>query len=153
VAEELKSTEQRVQRYNTSIIELQAELAKTRTALEMSRAMSNQPDWSKLLVLLGDQLGEEVVLNNCQLVATNKDGKKETDHLQESFSSLAADIPLAERRHKLELSGFGRRQSSVARFALRLEEIGVFDSVKLMSAYRQPFLNDKAVAFRIECSI
>ena len=153
VAEELESSEQRVQRYNAAITELQAELAKTRMALEMSRAISNQPDWSKLLVLLGDQLGEEVVLNNCQLAATNEDGKEKADHLQESFSSLAADMPLAKRRHKLEVSGFGRRQSSVARFVLRLEEIGVFDSVKLISAYRQPFLTDKAVAFRIECSI
>jgi len=153
VAQELKSTEQRVQRYNASIIELRAQLAKTRTALEMSRAISSQPDWSKLLVLLGDQLGEEVVLSKCQLVAISKDGKGGTAHLQESFSSLAAGMPLAERRHKLELSGFGRRQSSVSRFVLGLETIGVFDSVRLINSYRQPFLNDQAVAFSIECSI
>lgn len=153
VTQELKSTEQRVQEYNASITELRAQLAKTRTALEMSRAISSQPDWSKLLVLLGDQLGEEVVLNNCQLVAVNKDGKNMTAHLQESFSSLAAGMPLSERRHKLELSGLGRTQSSVSRFVLRLEEIGVFDSVRLVNSYRQPFLNDQAVAFSIECSI
>lgn len=153
VAEELKSIERRVQQYNAGIIELRAELAKTRAALEMSRAISSQPDWSKLLVLLSDQLGEEVVLNNCQLIATNKNGKEGTGHLQESSSSLAAGMPLAERRHKLELSGFGRRQSSVSQFVLRLEKIGVFDSVRLINSYRQPFLNDQAVAFSVECSI
>lgn len=153
VAEELKSSEQCAQRYNASIMELRADLAKTRTALEMSRAMSNQPDWSKLLFLLGGQLGEEVVLNNCQLVATNKDGKEGAGYLQGSASPLATDMPLPERRYKLELSGFGRKQSSVARFVLRLEEIGVFDSVKLINAYRQPFMNNRAVAFSVECSI
>ena len=153
VAEELKSTEQRVQRCNAGIIELQAELAKTTTALEMTTAISSQPDWSKLLVLLGDQLGEEVVLNKCNLVATEKDGKEATGHLQQSSSPSAAHIPLAERRHMLELSGFGRRQSSVSQFLLRLEKIGVFDSVRLISSYRQPFLNDQAVAFSVQCSI
>lgn len=153
VVEELNSTEQRVQRYNAVIIELREELAKTTTALEMSRAISNQPDWSKLLVLLGDQLGEEVVLNNCQLVAVNEDGKNETGHLQESSSFLAASTSLAERRHKLEISGFGKTQSSVSRFVLRLEKIGIFDSVRLINSYRQPFLNGQAVAFGVECSI
>jgi Tfp pilus assembly protein PilN len=153
VAKELKSAEQRVQRYNAMIIGLREELAKTRMALEMSRAISSQPDWSKLLTLLSDQLGEEVVLNNCQLVVTDKDGKEAPGHLQKSFSASGAGTPLAERRHKLELSGFGRTQSSVSRFVLRLEKIGVFDSVRLINSYRQPFLNDQAVAFSVQCTI
>ena len=153
MTEEFKSTEQRVQRYNVSIVELRKELAKARTALEMNRAMTSQPRWSKLLILLGDQLGDEVVLNNCQLAALNKNGKDSTGPLQESFSSSAADTRLAEQRYKLNLSGLGRTQSSVSQFVLRLERIGVFDSVRLVNSYRQPFLSGHAVTFSVECSI
>ena len=150
MTEELKSAVQQIERYNVSVVELRKELAKARTALEMNRAITSQPGWSKLLILLADQLGDEVVLNNCQLVVLNTDG---TGHLQESLSSSAAGMPPAGRRHKLKLSGLGRRQSSVSQFVLRLEKIGLFGSVRLINSYRQPFLNEQAVAFSVECSI
>lgn len=150
VAQELKSAEQTVEQHNATIRQLREELAEAGTALITSRAIiDSQLDWSKLLILLGDQLGQEVVLNNCQLAALNKDNNDGT----ESFSPSAADMGLAERRYRLKMSGLGRTQSSVSQFVLRLERIGLFDSVTLVNSYRQPFLNGQAVAFSVECSI
>jgi hypothetical protein len=62
-------------------------------------------------------------------------------------------VVLAQRRYGLKLSGFGRTQTSVSQFVLRLERIGIFESVRLLNSYRQAFLNDQAIAFSLECRI
>jgi len=153
VMEELKSTAERIEGYNSTILELQKKLAKATAELEASKAISSQPDWSKLLILVGDELREEVVLNNCQLTTLNKSHKDVTNNLQELLSSSPAGVLLAERRYRLELSGFGRTQTSVSQFVLRLERMQIFDSVRLVNSCRQTFLNNEAVAFSIECGI
>lgn len=152
VIEEIKSTAERIERYSSTIKELQEKLAKATAELEASKAISCQPDWSKLLVLLSGELGEEVVLGNCQIVMLNK-GHNVKNNLRELFSSSDPAALLAERRYKLALSGYGRTQTAVSQFVLRLERMRIFDSVRLINSYREAFLNNEAVAFSIECSI
>ncbi len=142
--EELAFTEQRIEEYNATISEFRQKLAKAQAELEAGKVISGQPDWTKLLVLVGDELREEVVLDDCQLTTLN---------LQEPLSSSPPSVYLAERQYKLELSGFGRTQTSVSQFVLRLEQMQIFDKVELLNSRRQAFLNNKAVAFSIECSI
>lgn len=152
---ELKSAAERIEGYSSTIQELQKKLAKATAELEASKAISCQPDWSKLLVLLSGELGEEVVLNNCQIVMLNK-GRNVTNNLQELFSSSNPAALLAKRRYKLELNGYGRTQTAVSQFVLRLEStLGgrIFDSVRLVNSCREAFLNNEAVAFSIECRI
>ncbi len=153
VMEELKSTAERIEGYNSTILELQEKLAKATAELEASKAISSQPDWSKLLILVGVELGEDIVLKNCQLATLNKSHKDVTNNLQKSLSSSPSGGLLAERRYRLELSGFGRTQTSVSQFVLRLERMQIFDSVRLVNSFRQAFLNNEAVAFSIECGI
>ena len=51
----------------------------------------------------------------------------------------------------LLLGGLGRTQSSVAQFVVRLEQTGLFDEVKMITATREPFLSNEAVGFKLEC--
>ena len=150
--EELKSTAVRIEGYRTTIQELQKKLTKATAELEASKAISCQPDWSKFLILLGGELGEEVVLNNCRLAMLNN-GSNVTNNLQELFSSSNPEAILAERRYRLELSGYGRTQTAVSQFVLRLEQMRLFDSVRLVNSCREAFMKNEAVAFSIECSI
>lgn len=151
--EELAFTAQRIKGYNSKISEFQKKLVKTKAELEASKVISCQPDWTKLLVLIGDELKEEVVLENYQLVTTSKSRGDVTNSLQELLSSSPPSVFLAERQYTLELSGFGRTQTSVSQFVLRLEQMQIFDSVELVNSRRKTFLNSEAAAFSIECSI
>lgn len=143
VIDELAFTNERIEGYNTSIRELQKQLASIQSELEAARVINCQPDWMKLFVLVGDELKEDVVLKNCQLTATSRKNEK----------SLSPGAFLADRQFRLELSGFGRTQTSVSQFVLRLEQMEMFDSVELVNSRRQSFLNNEAVTFNIECRI
>jgi len=156
IVEQLKSAAKSIEQYNSTIIELREKVAEAMEALETVGAVSSQPDWSKLLILLSNELQEEVVLNSCRLVSLDKNDKNVRDHLQELLSSLPVGVLLAERRFCLSLSGFGSTQSSISQFVLRLEEIKIFESVRLTDSHRQRFgapdwIGGEAVAFSIEC--
>jgi hypothetical protein len=153
VIEQLALTEQRIEGYNATMSEFRQKLAESQTELEASKSISSQPDWTKLLILVGDELEDQIVLSVCQLATLSKDGETVTSNLQESLSSAPPGVHVAERQYRLELSGFGRTQTSVSQFVLRLEQMQIFDKVELINSRRQDFLSDKAVAFNIRCSI
>ena len=152
VVAELAFTAQRIEGYNAKISELNNKLATTKAALEAGQVINSQPDWTKLLVLVGHELKEEIVLAECQLLATSKNSGNAMNGVQ-NMSSSSPSAFLAERQYTLELSGFGRTQTSVSQFVLRLEQMEMFDSVELVNSRRQSFLNTEAVVFNIECSI
>lgn len=152
VVAELAFTAQRIEGYNAKISELNNKLATTKAALEAGQVINSQPDWTKLLVLVGHELKEEIVLAECQLLATSKNSGNAMNGVQ-NMSSSSPSAFLAERQYTLELSGFGRTQTSVSQFVLRLEQMEMFDSVELVNSRRQSFLNTEAVVFNIECRI
>jgi len=151
--EQIEFTTQRLEEYNSKISELQNTLVKAKAELESGKVISCQPDWTKLLVLVGGELKEEVVLEDCRLVTTNKSREGAANSLPQWLSSSSPSAFLAERQYKLELSGFGRTQTSVSQFVLRLEQMQMFDSVELVNSRRKTFLNNEAAAFSIECRI
>ena len=153
VIEELTFASARITDYNTTISELREQLKKAEVELKIDKLISSEPDWAKLLVLVGDELKGEIVLDNCQLATFNKNHQDMMNNLQELLSSSPPSIFMAERRYRLELSGFGRTQTSVVQFALRLEQMQMFDKVEIVTSRRQAFLNSNAVAFAIECEI
>jgi hypothetical protein len=153
IEEERKDVELRIQERNSDLVRLRREIAEAAAELQISKAILGQPDWSKLLGVLGAELGEEIVLSQCWLATLDPDGREVTKNLQQWLSSSPLGALLSERRYGLRLCGFGRSQGAVSEFLLRLERLGVFESVGLVNSYRQPFLNSQAVAFNIECRI
>ncbi|MHC4293955.1 MAG: PilN domain-containing protein [Planctomycetota bacterium] len=155
-AEELKgkreATENQIEDSKLTINKLREDLSDTRFALEASKAMGNQPDWSTLLCLLAHQLGDDIVLEGCELSPLEA-GDAGTD-ISTILANLSnKDVPLGQRRYRVKLSGFGRTQTAVSQFVLRLERIEFFDEVKTIRSNRQSFRTAKAVAFQVECSI
>jgi hypothetical protein len=57
------------------------------------------------------------------------------------------------RRFTVELRGLATTQPAVSQFVLRLQQIGLFDDVKLLRTGREPVFNTSAVSFEITCVI
>jgi len=148
---QLATVTQEVEQDNQTMLKLRRELAEATSALETARAIHAQPDWSKLLMGLADQLGEEIVISRCRLVTVADGDKVITEPWSESSRVKPLSTLLTECRHRLTLTGYGKTQESVSRFVLRLEGVGAFDLVRLASSSRQSFLDGEAAAFTVEC--
>jgi len=153
IEKERQSVEQSIVQYNSTVAQLRGKLAQAVEEQRLGRAILRQPNWSELLGLIAEGLGTDIVLNHFGLVVLGADGREATGDLQQWLATPAASPLLAEGRYKLRLIGFGHSQNSVAQFILRLEQTGIFGSVRLMNTNRQAFLDDQAVAFSIECNI
>jgi len=151
MAKHLEAAAQQIERDNRALLEARRQLAETMIALETTMAIHGQPDWSKLLTGLSVQVGDQIVLNRCQLTTVTADDKVITAESSGSLPALPLGAFLTGCRHNLVLNGYGKSQESVSRFVLRLEESGAFDLVRLANSSRQTFLKGEAVAFVVEC--
>jgi Tfp pilus assembly protein PilN len=151
VADLLAQTTQRIDTDNETMTAIRRQLSEVAAAMQTAHAMKQQPDWSRLLVGLSEQLGENVVLSRCQLETFGDDDQPLADGEASTVASKSLGALLTERRYKLRLTGFGKRQEDVSQFVLRLEAAGVFERVHLASSSRQTFLDGQAVAFVVEC--
>jgi hypothetical protein len=150
-AEQLAAAEKQIKQDNDAMVELRRTLAEMTAALETTQAIREQPDWSRLLTGLSREVGQELVLNRCQLVAVREDGKPLTESWSEALLKKPLRALVAKHRYQLVLQGYGQTQESVSQFALGLEGIGLFERVRLINSRRQTFLNGQAVAFTVEC--
>jgi hypothetical protein len=148
--QQITLTEQ-VEQSNLELLGFRKNLGEATTALETTRAIHHQPDWSRLFLGLSERLGDEIVLARCQLTTLTQDNRIVAEQWADSMPARPLSTLLKECRHTLLLSGFGKSQESVSRFVLRLEGTGVFHLVRLVNSNRQTFLDKEAVAFSVEC--
>jgi Tfp pilus assembly protein PilN len=148
--QQLERADEQIKVQTQDLAVLRRRLAEAMMALETTQAVRGQPDWSKLLVGLSTQLGEEMVLNRFQLTTLTADNRVIA---VEGGAVPAGPLGtfLNGCRHTLVLNGYGKSQEAVSRFVLRLEGSGVFDLVRLVNSSRQTFLKGEAVAFVVEC--
>jgi hypothetical protein len=151
LAEQLAAAGDQIKQNSDAVLELRRTLAETTAAMETSRAIREQPDWSRLLSGLSHELGQELVLNRCQLVAVREDGKPLTEAWNEALLAKPLRSLMSKHRYQLVLQGYGQTQEAVSKFALGLEGIGLFERVWLINSSRQTFLSSQAVAFTVEC--
>jgi len=131
-ASELTNARQRITELNTRINELRRSLTQFTTLRDTALALSDHPDWSILLAVLGPTTGDQIVLRDI---------------------SLKPDSSKASAALALQLRGFTDSQPAVSQFVLRLQQLGLFDEVKLLRTGREPILNTSAVTFEITCTI
>jgi Tfp pilus assembly protein PilN len=112
-------------------VKLRGQLAEAQSRLQAEQSIATEPDWSVLLALLADLVGDDVVLNDCRLAPASE---------KSEFTSLT-------------IRGFARTQTSVSTFALRLEGVNLFDQVKLIKSNRETYMNADAVSFEMECTL
>ncbi len=153
IDDEYEAAVKKIEQNNSVISSIKQKLGIDKQELEVCRAMLSQPDWSRLLVLIANELGDEIVLTSYKLFSVLPDGTEAAGKLKSWLGALDKETQLAERGYGIRLNGFGRSQGSVSMFVLRMEQIGIFSSVRLLNSNRQNFLNDNAVAFTIECRI
>jgi len=151
LAKQLAAAESQIKLNDDAMLELRRTLTSASAAMETSRAIHHQPNWSRLLAGLVYELGQELVLSRCQLVAMREDGKPLTEPWNEATLAKPLCVVLSKHQYQLVLHGFGQTQESVSRFVLQLEGIGLFKRVRLISSSRQTFLDSQAVAFTVEC--
>lgn len=120
---------------------LRPQLNERRLILAAGRSISDQPDWSRMLTYLADEvLGDTVVLTHCQLMPDTKAKEAGTRNLQ--------DLPLT-----FTVTGFAKSAPEVSQFVLRLEQMALFDKVVLVQTSRESLLNDMAIAFEVHCEL
>lgn len=153
VADSLRSTTDKIKEYNQSMIDLRKDLATGRVRLQTVRAIQCQPDWSTLLRAISEAMDQDMVLDKCRLVTLDPNNRDLLDRSSDKAAPQYAGAILGDRRYDLKISGFSLTQSSVSLFVLRLEQLGIFESVRLAKSRKQAFLGGLATAFSIECRI
>jgi hypothetical protein len=175
VTDELGRVTRQVGEATAQLATLGPELTEAKIQLDASRAVSVQPDWSLLLGLLGKLLGETVVLTNVQLtpaapvvtvpkeitsskrlgLAAPADEADGTGKPKAKRSKPAAEEEQARKllSFKMTIEGVAESQPEVSQFVLRLEQVKLFDQVKLVETSRTTLNGQTAAAFRVECSM
>ncbi len=143
VAEGLDKTAGRVALARQQIAELKQQLFESQRLLAASRVLADQPDWSLLLATVSGTLGEEIVLQSCDLKPEGASGGP--------GSLLRGATADPAGRFVLALRGYGRSQAAVAQFVLRLERTGLFEQVQTVKIKREELLGREAVGFQLRC--
>ncbi len=161
VADELASVQKQIATTNQQLSIIQPELLEARSQLEASRAVAIQPDWSVLMMLLSRLRGEAIVFERLLLaplkIEPPKPAAKKPGAPPRPGSAAAKKAQEEDARkpmhYGLQLTGLGRSQQDVSDFVLRVEQSGLFDSVKLVETTRFPFGTAHAISFKIECEM
>jgi len=114
------------------------ELTAARQKLQSLQLVGKQPDWSLLLRLTADQMGDNVVMETC------------------SLRHVAAAGPEAERARQalvFEMTGVARSEKDVSDFVLKLEKCGLFREVKHVNTSQRTFHEQKAFSFHLKCRL
>ncbi len=149
---QLAQVAERIEQSNAAITALQPQLAHVRLSLAIEQQIVSQPDWSILLAMLGEVMGEDIVLRECELTPLYADGQRSPSGMA-LMHGPNGTIKLGAHQYQLHLSGLGRSQSAVSRFVLRLEETRLFEQVKLINTMREPVRGIDAFSFKLECTL
>ena len=124
---------------------LNQELGQTGKKLHTAQEIGGQPDWGALLAILSQNTTQNVVLNYCRM-----DRAQTTEIAPKAgeVKTASGDFPVV-----LELGGFAKVQSDVSGYVLSLENLGLFDKVKLVKTSREMYQGQEAVSFRLECTL
>jgi len=132
-----------IQSADRAIRMLQGELATQEATLKANQVLEGQPDWSRLLALLAQSLGDGVIVRRCELKPVPQQGPV-----------TSASAPAKEGdAYLLKVGGVGRAVADVLRFAGELERSGIFDQIRLVKTDTEPFLSGAATSYEMECSL
>ena len=149
----LATVNDEIQRTERVIAGLRAQLAVAQSTLRGNQAIVLQPDWSILLGLLGQQVGDEVVLKTCNVrPGSARRGDARRGAPRPGGDATAADT-VEPPPYVLEASGMALDHASANRFVLRLEQTRLFSRVSLLDTAREPFFDKNLIAFRLECAL
>jgi hypothetical protein len=145
---DLARVKQDIEQSNKQLLIVRQQFAEAQQTMTSVKAISDQPDWSVLMAVVAKSLGDEVVLNRCELAPV----KEEVQPINMVTKKDVSQTP-ASRRVLLHLSGVGHSQGQVAQFVLRLEATDLFEHVNLLHTTRQVLMGGEAVGFELDCPL
>lgn len=147
VTGEQETTTARMQEVSRRIRAAHGELEALNQKLEAIQAVESQPDWSMLLAVLPESTRGDIVLTQCELAP---DRPAATAAVPSAPNNVPRDAAAA---YSLRIAGFGQTIAAVLRLARELEQMGLFDHVRLVRTNGEPFLSGTATRFQIECTL
>lgn len=149
-AGELEGVTEQIQKTNHAIALLRPELAAAQRMLEVTEAVTQQPNWSLFLALLAHQLHGEIVLHGCTLEPDNAAAATQEDL---NLDSNDGRIGHEQDSFIFRVDGMGRTQATVSQFVLRLERCGLFSQVTLVNTQRQQMWDTDVFRFQLACKL
>jgi Tfp pilus assembly protein PilN len=122
----------RITQLTSEVAATNKELTEARTRYAATLMLTGRPDWSVLLPLLGQSMGDDVVLKELK---------------------LAQSKGQVTRQYGLEMRGVARTAAAASNFVSTLEETRLFDEVRLLRTGREPFMNESMVSFDVQCKL
>lgn len=138
-ARELAAIEREQGQLTKLLDESRSRAQKAESLLAAARAIADHPDWSLLLNLLGKLRGDQVDLARVALGYRRPDPGAKAE-------------PRQTRGYWVRITGQALDQAAVARFAVRLEDAGLFDRVALTES-RKGAGDAALIDFQIEAFI
>lgn len=130
VAAELTETRQRISQLNSQLSQQRRAAIEVAARRSFIDTIANKPDWSLLLKLIDSNVGDDIVLRDCQLQPAATRG-------QLNFT----------------MNGMAETPSKVTQFVARLQQTGLFQDLKIARSERQPFGNTTGICFQLNCTM
>ena len=123
------------------------QLSEATATLLATRVVHEEPDWSMLMGLIADVLADDAVLERFSLEPAEAPKGGSGDGAAPKAGGVSG------RSYVLLLTGASRSQQGVADFVIRLEELGLFDRVKLLESRRGAPSGEELVGFDVRCEL
>ncbi len=152
---DLEEINERAKAVEAELAQLRSDLGRSNAELAASQKIGFQPDWSVLLSLLSTTIGDSIVLRDCQLLTNQASDSSSSKNARPTFlqeEETAKESVAGLGSVELLIAGLGLSQQDVSEYVLRLEQLELFNQVKLVETRREPFLDSQAIAFHIQCN-
>lgn len=130
-------------------------LAGVQRELAVSERIRSNPEWSRLISLLGRYVGDGAVVESCRLAEAPMPAAPRTATPPTSSPGTQppkADPP-AHPGYILSLSGAAKDQDRVSAIVLAMEESGLFTQTTLVHMRRRALLRGEAIGFEIRAEL
>lgn len=147
--EQIKAAAERIERAENGLRELRPQLMRTRRQVEATRAVCEHADWSILLALYAAHRNGEIGIESCEITTPRSEPAAQAPNAKPAKT----EKPQADPGVQVALTGFGITPGAVTTFALRLEESGVFSSVRIAETTPRDVHGVSATWFRLRCTL
>jgi Tfp pilus assembly protein PilN len=141
---ELSDVQSSAKTAQNSVNALKRQLADATQRQVVAEEVRTRPDWSLLLVCLGREVGSDVVLREVQVSPLNRTSR---DNLPKDLQVFGTGC------YTVSIKGVGLSQQAVSQFTLRLQDLGLFESVQMVRSGREPLGNVTGIGFDLQCQL
>jgi hypothetical protein len=144
VADELARTQAQVVQVRSQASQVAKQLFEADATRRGAEALVDQPDWSILMSGVAALTGDDLMLREFHLTPAEETGAR---------AGASAQPTTRPAHYELRLRGLGRQQQAVGQFVVRLQQLGLFDEVRLARSGREPLGNSSVIGFEITCTL